>query len=383
MSERIQRIRGSLLGLAWGDVLGCPVEGWMKPEISRIYGDYSSLSEAYPLKDIRAMDATKLKKLRPLGLHSDDTQQALALIQICVARAGWSCESWATALVEGLKSGAWRGFGRNFSSAIHKLKKGATPQTAGSSSAGIGSAMRIAPLGALYHDRLAELARVVMESCLITHGDIRAASLSYAITWTVAEFCNGAAAQSISVRLPDAVEVIELEWLNSHAEWGIDRSAGTLVSRVLRELLAAPPADYTERCALLSKLARPHLADGFTKAHPNQGFVLLGGAHALLEALLCTEAPGDVLSRIIQQGYDTDTVAAICGGILGARFGTEWMPQQRLLDKDVLSAYADALVSREPVEDMDVLLKREATWTTYEKEFQRKLVTESWMTNEK
>lgn len=370
-----ERIRGSLLGLAWGDALGCPVEGWMKPEIARIYGLYSALPEAYPLNEIRAMDATRLKKLRPLGLHSDDTQQALALIQICVTQNGWACERWATALVEGLKRNAWRGFGRNFSSAIHKLKKGSSPQVAGSSSAGIGSAMRIAPLGALYRDNPGELSRVVMESSLITHGDIRAGSLAYAVAWTVAEFCIGADAQSISSRLPGAIETVELEWLNSHEEWSIDRSAGTLVSRVLGELLAESPRDYSERCALLSKLARPYLADGFTKAHPNQGFVLLGGAHALLEALFCTGAPEETLIRIIQQGYDTDTVAAICGGILGSRFGTDWIPQKRLLDRDVLNSYADAMVSRNAIEDLDALLKREADWTLCEKEFQRKLVS--------
>lgn len=369
-----ERLRGALLGLAWGDVFGCPVECWMKPEISRIYGTYTDLPIAYPLNEIRSMDATKLKRLRPLGLHSDDTQQALALINVCLAKDGWSPEAWGHALVEGLRIGAWRGFGRNFSGAVHKLKKGVTPQSAGSSSAGIGSAMRIAPLGALYYDNEKLLARIVVESSLVTHGDIRAASLSYAVAWTVAEFCKGADAHGISHRLPDAVESVELEWLNEHAKWQIDRSAGTLVSSALRNALNPIDKDYTTRCKRLSELAKPHLADGFTKAHPNQGFVLLGGAHALQEALFCNTEPGEVLARIVQQGYDTDTVAAICGGILGARFGSNWIAASRFLDRATLDAYADALVSRELMEPLSTLLNREEEWTKEEKDFQRKLV---------
>ncbi|NEO91168.1 MAG: hypothetical protein F6K56_13345 [Moorea sp. SIO3G5] len=34
-----EKIKGSLLGLAWGDILGCPVEGWRGHEIQTIYGD--------------------------------------------------------------------------------------------------------------------------------------------------------------------------------------------------------------------------------------------------------------------------------------------------------------------------------------------------------
>jgi ADP-ribosylglycohydrolase len=63
----------------------------------------------------------------------------------------------------GNATGAWRGYGRNFSSAVHKLAKGKKPQHSGSTSAGIGAAMRVA-LGALYRDNPEVLAEAVMES---------------------------------------------------------------------------------------------------------------------------------------------------------------------------------------------------------------------------
>jgi hypothetical protein len=47
--------------------------------------------------------------------------------------------------------------------------------------------------------------------------------------------------------------------------------------------------------AFLSENAKPHLAEGFVKAHPNQGHVLLGGAHGLVMALLPDIEPQEIL----------------------------------------------------------------------------------------
>ncbi|WP_375767951.1 ADP-ribosylglycohydrolase family protein [Archangium gephyra] len=63
-------------------------------------------------------------------------------------------------------------------------------------------------------------------------------------------------------------------------------------------------------------------------------------ARAHLRALIATEAPGAVLADIIQQSYDTDTVAAIAGGVLGARFGSGWVPRAWLLGAERVSRVA-------------------------------------------
>jgi ADP-ribosylglycohydrolase len=52
-------------------------------------------------------------------------------------------------------------------------------------------------------------------------------------------------------------------------------------------------------------------------------------------ALLPNIDPQQVLSEICRMGYDTDTVAAICGTVLGARFGVSWIPIRRFLDLEV------------------------------------------------
>jgi hypothetical protein len=81
--------------------------------------------------------------------------------------------------------------------------------------------------------------------------------------------------------------------------------------------------------------------------------------------------PQVALTEIVQQGYDTDTVGAICGSLLGARFGCGWIPVKRLIDRDRLLAYADALVTRDGLpEDMPAFLAREAELTAEERAFQ-------------
>jgi ADP-ribosyl-[dinitrogen reductase] hydrolase len=366
-----ERIRGALLGLAWGDVLGCPIEGWDARDIRRAYGAYVDLPADYPWPQLRGYNARTLRRLGPLGLHSDDTQQALALIQVCLGPDGWSAERWAACLVDGMRGGAWRDYGRNFAEAATRLGRNIPPQHAGSRTAGIGAAMRAGPLGALYPNDLALLATVAMEASLTTHGDIRAAAIAYAVAHAVAGFVGGRTANEIAAALPGAIAGVEADWIQGHPEWGHDRSGGHSVSAGLTVLLAdlAAPAEVLR--ARISELARPSLAVGFTRAHPNQGYALLGGAHALVMALRPDIEPQAVLAEIVQGGYDTDTVAAICGSILGARLGCGWIPVDRLVDRDRLLGYADSLVTRGGLpEDMARFLTREAELTAEERAFQ-------------
>lgn len=367
------RARGTLLGLAWGDVLGCPIEGWRKEDIERAYGAYTTLPEAYPLDRIPPAREVR-RKLRPLGVHSDDTQQALALIAVCLG-GPWSPARWAEWLVVLMQRGALRGYGRNFQQAVHKLARGAPPEHAGSSSAGMGAAMRAAPLGALFRDRPEELVQVTMESSLVTHGDLRAAAMAFAVARSAALLIGGESAEGVRARLADDVTAVELEWTEQHAGWGIDRTEKHLVSQEIRALFAALPPDLAALRATLSERAKPHLARGFTKAHVNQGFATLGGLHALAVALFPEGSPESLLASIMAQGEDTDTVGAIAGGLLGARFGTGWIPVDRLRDELRLGVYADALVTRdgEP-ERRDGFIERERELTEEEKRFQAEMI---------
>ena len=108
------RLMGSIWGHAYGDVVGCPIEGWKSGEIRKFYGnkdlhmfDFSQiLTKGFPSKELMASKDFKplekkrqilskkerkesatevfLRHIRPIGIHSDDTQQGLALINAII-----------------------------------------------------------------------------------------------------------------------------------------------------------------------------------------------------------------------------------------------------------------------------------------------------------
>lgn len=360
-----QRVRGTLLGLAWGDVFGCPVEYWTPGQIAGVYGRYEQLPESYPLERI----ATDLRgHLRPLGLHSDDTQQALALMHTCLRPEGWHVLPWAGLLVEGERRKAWRGTGRNFRAAVRQMKEGRPPLECGSPTAGIGAAMRIAPLGALYAADLQRLAQVAGEASRSTHADVRAISFAFAVAACCAMQVQGRGLDETRAALPDQVKDLEMALAGSVPV--ADESHLHAVSRALNDFLGRDWKDPAElRAALASSAGEQGIAIGDGESASNHPFVLLGGVHALCMGLWPEGEPQALLSDLVQQGGDTDTAAAIAGGVLGARFGTDWIPLARCSDAAMLQAYADSLLSGQLPEDEPAFLERERTWSSLERRY--------------
>src|SRR5205085_1856678 len=116
-------------------------------------GRYEDLPRAYPWSRLTSLPLKVVGRLRPLGLHTDDTQQAIALLLVAGRTVAWSPESWARVLVDGARRRAWRGTGSAFDRAVDRLAQGVPPQSAGEPSAGIGATMRAGPLGAALHDQ--------------------------------------------------------------------------------------------------------------------------------------------------------------------------------------------------------------------------------------
>ncbi|WP_044640034.1 ADP-ribosylglycohydrolase family protein [Risungbinella massiliensis] len=369
--ETRKRKAGSLLGLAWGDVLGCPVEGWRDNEIREVYGEYSNLPTKYELSKI---SIKRKRKLRPLGLHSDDTQQAMALLN--VLSGGWSPKAWADLLLQGQQIGTWRGIGRNFVASLHRLRKGGSYHSSGSSSAGIGAAMRIGPIGAWFAGKPDEFLQVAIESTLVTHSDQRAAVFAAMVAYTVSCMIEQKSIHQILSDLSAFTEEAELYSKKLVAKgWKVENAESQLLSKTMQGSRDLPFVPLDKMREEISLLARPHLQAGFTRAHPNQGFVLLGGLHALLVSLRSDKEPEELLLDIIRQGFDTDTVAAIAGSILGARYGMDWIPTHRLLDQENIVKYAQALSEPDiyQLEEGLDFLSREKDWSEMEQSYQRKI----------
>ncbi|MNV11772.1 ADP-ribosylglycohydrolase [compost metagenome] len=375
MIEQSDRIKGSLFGLLWGDVLGCPVETWKDFQIKNVYGKYSDLPTSFPFDKMEKVDEKFLKRARPLGLYSDDGQQALALLNICCNDKGWKKESWSSMLKDGAESEIWRGTGRFFNDAVRRLSTGVREEKSGSQSSGIGSAMRVGPLGAYFRDDIEALEKAIFESSAITHADIAAIAFSFAIADAVHMFVNGYTIDEVKANLGSHVMAFENQIFHGYADWNINRSKDNLVSNTINSLLIDYDfelKDLNKVREKISELAKPHLAEGFVKAHPNQGFVLTGGMHALVMALQNQLNPQEALISIVNMGYDTDTVAAIAGSILGARYGYDWIPKERILDIKRVEKYANAMVDfSAKVENKEKFIENEKTLTLREKRFQK------------
>jgi hypothetical protein len=246
--------------------------------------------------------------------------------------------------------------------------------------------MRVAPLGALYHDQSRKLAEVAMESSAVTHADLRSIALGYAVAWTCAQLIGGKSAAEVRRELPDAVAEGEDEWLHGRRDWNIDRSGRHQLSLGLARVLAAMPEDVAALGALVMKLAEP-LLPPTEKAHPNHAFALLGGVYGLVSGLVSDVDPMSALLVIVRQGEDTDTVAAIAGGVLGARYGGDWIPKEQIQDRAHIELYARALSTMGPQaapnpraqarvargeapETLDTFLQREAALSAQEKTYQ-------------
>lgn len=347
MITKESQIRGAFLGLAYGDILGCPTESLSMQEIHDLFGEYTQLPLSYDPSILEAFP-----RLRPPGEHSDDTQQAMLLTLACLHPGGYTSSRFAHYLTHAYEKKACRGYGNRFEQAVKNLLNGTSFQKSGSFSAGIGAAMRVLPAALLYADQPAQLKQVITEQSAITHADVRAIAIAYALGYTVAKVLSGMSRENIIETLPGEVFDFEEYVVTKYASWNIEKSAVHEVSMALSYVLSKSIDD--------TPYIRERILDLSGTASVNDPYALAGGIHALVMGLQKDIDPHAQLLSICQLGSDTDTVAAMAGAILGARFGDTWIPTSLFLHEKRILAYAQSLLSKKPCESID-------EWVEYEK----------------
>jgi ADP-ribosylglycohydrolase len=159
MNIEQQRWRGLILGVAVGDSVGLVAEGISRRRNAKIF-----------------RQQWRQQFFIRWGMYSDDTEHTVFVAQALLAhpnrvdlfrkRLAWNLRWWLLALPAGVGLATGR--------AIIKLWLGFNPKKSGVYSAGNGSAMRIAPIGAFFARQPALLSEYVAAATLITHTDRKA-----------------------------------------------------------------------------------------------------------------------------------------------------------------------------------------------------------------
>jgi ADP-ribosylglycohydrolase len=282
--EMVMSAQAVLFGLALGDALGYPTEFIKLPQIKTRYGEQGIQEPPTP------------------ALYSDDTQMTIALTEGLVD-AGLTAPLDAQMGAIGKRFVEWkhnpentRAPGMTFMRGVGRFEKGMSWRESGIvESKGCGSAMRVATIGYLYRDDDAHLREIAAASSEITHRHPTAIAATVGAAYLVKLALNGVTPNEYMRRL--------LEFTD-----GMSEEFDAAIYRVGHCLNWG-----SEEAAL------DHIGQGWT------------GEEAVALALYCVlRYPDDYVAgvrRAANTNGDSDSIACIAGGILGARLGLDAIPE--------------------------------------------------------
>ncbi|MBI4200641.1 MAG: ADP-ribosylglycohydrolase family protein [Chloroflexi bacterium] len=282
---RQEALTGCLVGGAVGDALGLPLEG-IPPQRARKF-------RRSPLRHAL---------VGRWGMVSDDTEHAAMTAAALAVTAGEpflftrrlarSLRGWLASLPAGCGLATGR--------AILKLWLGFPPQRSGVWSAGNGPAMRAAVIGVAWGDQPQQTLDLVRASSVLTHRDPKATVGAHAVALAAWQAAQGVC---------DPVALGE----TLRADHGG---------------VAEPLLELIER-AVASADARQSTPE-FCHALCGKGGVTGFIDHTVAVAMHAWRAfPEDYRQAVegaVACGGDTDTLAAVVGGIVGARVGVAGIP---------------------------------------------------------
>ena len=284
-------VHSALFGVVISDALGVPAEFTSREGL-----------KLEPIKDFIGYKSHN----QPPGTFSDDSS-----LTFCLAESlcnGYDLNDLGFRFIQWRDEAYWTAGGVVFDvgittyQAISNLRTGTRPSLAGGfdeDSNGNGSLMRILPL--LFYIRDLELEKryeIIKDVSSLTHGHIR----SVIACFYYLEF---------------ALELLK----GSNKQTAYANTAGTV-------------ADFLKSKQILQseiKLFAPLLEEDITKQHvdsiPSSGYVL-STLKASVFCFLKTENYSDAVLMAVNLGSDTDTTAAVTGGLAGLYYGFEAIPEK-------------------------------------------------------
>lgn len=281
-------ITGCILGTAVGDAMGLPAEGLEKRRGNLLY----------PNHDRHHFFFNR-------GMMSDDTEHTCMLAQALIFSAG-EVRMFSKNLARQLR--VWMlllpsGVGLATLRSCLKLQIGIHPDKSGVYSAGNGPAMRSALIGVCFGDNAEMMRELVRVSTRITHTDPKAEYGALAVA-LAAHFSVNSDEIALTPRLYlDSLECI------------LDGNGSDFLELVRKAVESVELGRSTEEFA--DTLGYNHGVSGYI--YSTVPIVL----HAWLKNPIDYKS---AIIDIIQCGGDTDTTAAILGGIIGAAVGKWGIP---------------------------------------------------------
>ncbi len=284
-------VHGALFGVAIGDALGVPAEFTSRKTL-----------QLDPIKDFVGYKSHN----QPPGTFSDDSSLTFCLAEtLCT---GFDLHDLANRFINWREHAYWTAGGVMFDigmttyEAISNLKHVPRPQLAGGydeSSNGNGSLMRIMPL--LFYIRDFDIEKryvTVSDVSSMTHGHIRSVI-------------------SCFYYLEYALELLK----------GSDKqTAYANTAKTVSEFLVSNRTETSE-LNLFAPLLNENIATQHVDSIPSSGYVL-STLKAAMYCFLTTGNYADAVLMAVNLGDDTDTTAAVTGGLAGLYYGFESIPEK-------------------------------------------------------
>ncbi|MFC0516240.1 ADP-ribosylglycohydrolase family protein [Mucilaginibacter angelicae] len=294
MTVKRNSYKDVLFGVAIGDALGVPVEFKSREIIAQ-----------KPVTDMIGFGTYGL----PPGTWSDDSSLTLCLADVLAN--DYDLQNIADSFVSWLCDKLWTARGEVFDvgntthEAIERVLRKVQPDLAGGfeeSSNGNGSLMRILPLLFYIKDKpVKERFTITKQVSSITHGHVR----SVIACFYYLEFARKLLTNN------DAVSVYH--------------EVNTEVTSFLAETTINP-----DEISLFSRLLKGNIYELPVTKIQSSGYVL-DTLEASVWCLLTTTSYGEAVLKAVNLGFDTDTTAAVTGGLAGLLYGFESIPEHWVL----------------------------------------------------
>lgn len=291
-------IKDVLLGVATGDALGVPVEFLPRAALT-----------ADPVTGMRAFGSHR----QPAGTWSDDSSLTFCLAEMLCE--GYNLKNLAERFISWKEDAYWTAHGRVFdigiatSAAIYALQKGVEPVLAGGNdeeSNGNGSLMRILPLIFYIKNKSVEERFQIVEAVSsLTHRHIRSVIGCFIYLEMALQLLQGKDKRAAY----ENMKIIVNHFLQHNP----------ICSR--REL------DKYHRVLGNATNGNEVTFDNLEKSDIYSSGYVLHTLEASIWCILNTDSYEDAVLQAVNLGNDTDTTAAVTGGLAGLIYGSEKIPE--------------------------------------------------------